>query len=49
MDWEKIKRINIIDNNGMQLTRSNVQAVQFDLKDDESTLLMYIDYEPEED
>ena len=49
MDWEKIKRIEVIDNNGRQLVRNNVTAVQFDLVGDGETLKMFIDYEPEED
>tara|TARA_Y100001937_G_scaffold55127_1_gene75981 strand:- start:377 stop:526 length:150 start_codon:yes stop_codon:yes gene_type:complete len=49
MDWEKIKRIEVIDNNGRQLVRNNVTAVQFDLQDDGGTLKMFIDYEAEED
>ena len=49
MDWEKIKRIEVIDNNGRQLVRHNVTAVQFDLQDDGGTLKMFIDYEPEEE
>ena len=49
MDWEKIERIEIIDNNGRQLVRNNVNAVQFDLVGDGETLQMFIDYEPEEE
>ena len=49
MDWEKIERIEVIDNNGRQLVRNNVTAVQFDLVGDGEILKMFIDYEPEED
>mgnify|MGYP005728369037 FL=1 len=49
MDWEKIERIEVIDNNGRQLVRNNVTAVQFDLVGDGETLKMFIDYELEED
>lgn len=49
MDWEKINRVEVIDNNGRQLVRNNVTAVQFDLVGDGETLKMFIDYEPEED
>ena len=49
MDWEKIERIEVIDNNGRQLVRNNVTAVQFDLVGDGETLKMFIDYEAEED
>jgi len=47
MDWEKIKRIEVIDNHGRQIIRNNVNAVQFDLQDDGEKLIMFIDYEYE--
>ena len=44
MDWEKINRVEVIDNNGRQLIRYDVNTVQFDLQDDGKTLKMFIDY-----
>jgi|TARA_R100001463_G_scaffold14225_1_gene37547 hypothetical protein len=49
MDWEKINRVEVIDNNGRQIVRYNVNTVQFDLQDDGETLKMFIDYEPGEE
>jgi len=49
MDWEKINRVEVIDNNGRQIVRYNVNTVQFDLQDDGETLKMFIDYEPDEE
>ena len=49
MDWEKINRVEVIDNNGRQLIRYDVNTIQFDLQDDGKTLKMFIDYEPSEE
>ena len=49
MDWEKINRVEVIDNNCRQLIRYDVNTVQFDLQDDWKTLKMFIDYEPSEE
>jgi len=49
MDWEKINRVEVIDNNGRQLIRYDVNTIQFDLQDDGKILKMFIDYEPGEE
>jgi hypothetical protein len=49
MDWKKINRVEVIDNNGRQLVRHEVTDLTFDLQDDGKTLKMFITYTPEED
>lgn len=49
MDWEKINRVEVIDNNGRQLVRHEVNELTFDLQDDGKTLKMFIKYTPDEE
>tara|TARA_Y100000289_G_scaffold32022_1_gene31714 strand:+ start:24 stop:230 length:207 start_codon:yes stop_codon:yes gene_type:complete len=49
MDWEKINRVEVIDNNGRQLVRHDVTELTFDLQDDGKTLKMFIKYTPDEE
>ena len=48
-NFPKVNRVEVIDNDGRRYTKYNVTDVQLHLQDDERTLKLFVEYEPEED
>jgi len=48
-DLTKVTRVEVIDNNGRAYTKWDVTKVEIDLQDDERTLKIFVEFEPEEE
>ena len=49
INFPKVTRVEVIDNDGRRYVKYNVKSVNLSLQDDERTLKLFVEYEPEED
>lgn len=49
MDWEKIDTVVVYDNNTRTYLKRNVKQITFDLEDNETRLMMYIEHEDDDE
>ena len=48
-DFSKVTRVEVIDNDGRRYVKYNVKSVELQLQDEERTLKLFVEYEPEEE
>lgn len=49
LDLPKVNRVEVIDNDGRRYVKYNVSSVVYQLQDDDRTLKIFVQYEPEEE
>ena len=49
MKFDTVTRVEVIDNDGRRYVKYNVKDVELILQDEERTLKLFVEYEPEEE